>query len=91
MVCGQSTSEAATYTLIQEVDPEDLVTCIMELKDGTVSTWDQTCINLSNNNQTVSEYQSDGLPDSVLTRRSFREGPRRPAAELGRADRREPD
>ncbi|KAI4528654.1 hypothetical protein K525DRAFT_259030 [Schizophyllum commune Loenen D] len=38
---------------VMEVDPEDLVTCIMELKDGTVSTWDQTCINLSNNNQTV--------------------------------------
>ncbi|KAI5830024.1 hypothetical protein K523DRAFT_240773 [Schizophyllum commune Tattone D] len=43
---------------VMEVDPEDLVTCIMELKDGTVSTWDQTCINLSNNNQTRSRRTS---------------------------------
>ncbi|KAL1744684.1 hypothetical protein HDZ31DRAFT_38128 [Schizophyllum fasciatum] len=39
---------------VMEVDPEDLVTCTMELKDGTVSTWDQTCVNLSKNNQTLS-------------------------------------
>ena len=39
-----------------QVAPEDLVACTMELKQGTASTWDQTCINLSNNNQTVSAY-----------------------------------
>ncbi|TRM69595.1 hypothetical protein BD626DRAFT_391053 [Schizophyllum amplum] len=39
---------------VMEVDPEDLVACTMQLKDGTASTWDQTCVNLSNNNQTLS-------------------------------------
>ncbi|KAI4523725.1 hypothetical protein K525DRAFT_195692 [Schizophyllum commune Loenen D] len=43
---------------VMQVAPEDLVACTMELKQGTASTWDQTCINLSNNNQTVT-YELD--------------------------------